>query len=157
MRMSRASRCICGFSRRLARDESGAALIYVSIALTVFMGFAALVIDGSRLFALDTELQSAADAIALAGAAELDGNADAQDRAILAMNNLVQNADTFGNDPAAIAGATEYTPRFLSALPDDDQPISDATVAADAARGALRRSHGQRAPGRQHVCHGDRR
>ncbi|HEX4913078.1 MAG TPA: pilus assembly protein TadG-related protein, partial [Vicinamibacterales bacterium] len=54
--------------RRLARDESGAALIYVSIALTVFMGFAALVIDGSRLFTLDTELQSAADALALAGA-----------------------------------------------------------------------------------------
>src|SRR5688572_14815586 len=130
MRMSKASRRIGGFGRRLARDENGAALIYVSIALTVFMGFAALVIDGSRLFTLDTELQSAADAIALAGAAELDGNADAQDRAILAMNNLVQNADTFGNDPAAIAGATEYTARFLSALPDDDQPLSDATVAA---------------------------
>src|SRR5688572_28771750 len=130
MRMSKASRRIGGFGRRLARDENGAALIYVSIALTVFMGFAALVIDGSRLFTLDTELQSAADAIALAGAAELDGNADAQDRAILAMNNLVQNADTFGNDPAAIAGATEYSARFLSALPDDDQPLSDATVAA---------------------------
>src|SRR5688572_11617707 len=130
MRMSKASRRIGGFGRRLARDENGAALIYVSIALTVFMGFAALVIDGSRLFTLDTELQSAADAIALAGAAELDGNADAQDRAVLAMNNLVQNADTFGNDPTAIAGAAEYTPRFLSALPDDDQPLSDATVAA---------------------------
>lgn len=130
MRMSTRSRQVLGFARRLARDESGAALIYVSIALTVFMGFAALVIDGSRLFTLDTELQSAADSIALAGAAELDGGADAQDRAILAMNNLVQNADTFGNDPDAIAGATEYTARFLSALPDDDQPLSDATVAA---------------------------
>ena len=124
------SRTILGFARRLARDEGGAALIYVSIALTVFMGFAALVIDGGRLFTLDTELQSAADAIALAGAAELDGNADAQTRAAAAMNNLVQNADTFGNDPAAIAGATEYTARFLSALPDDDQPLSAATVAA---------------------------
>jgi Flp pilus assembly protein TadG len=130
MRRSAAMRRMSGVAQRLVRDESGAVLIYVSIALTVFMGFAALVIDGSRLFALDTELQSAADAIALAGAAELDGNADAQDRATLAMNNLVQNADTFGNDPTAIAGATEYTPRFLSALPDDDQPLSDATVAA---------------------------
>ena len=35
MRMSAASRRFLGFSRRLARDESGAALIYVSIALTV--------------------------------------------------------------------------------------------------------------------------
>lgn len=133
MRVAAASRSAWAVARRLVRDESGAALIYVSIALTVFMGFAALVIDGSRLFTLDTELQSAADAIALAGAAELDGNADAQDRATLAMNNLVQNADTFGNDSAAIVGATEYTARFLSALPDDDQPLSDATVAASQA------------------------
>ena len=61
MSMSARSRQVLGFGRRLARDESGAALIYVSIALTVFMGFAALVIDGSRLYTLDTELQSAAD------------------------------------------------------------------------------------------------
>jgi hypothetical protein len=130
MRRSAAMRRVSDVAQRLVRDEGGAVLIYVSIALTVFIGFAALVIDGSRLFALDTELQSAADAIALAGAAELDGNADAQDRANLAMNNLVQNADTFGNDPTAIVGPTEYTPRFLSGLPDDDQPLSDATVAA---------------------------
>jgi len=71
------SRRIGRLGNRLARDDGGAVLIYVSIALTVFMGFAALVIDGGRLFTLDTEMQSAADALALAGAAELDGNADA--------------------------------------------------------------------------------
>ena len=130
MRTAAHFRTILGFARRLVRDEGGAVLIYVSIALTVFMGFAALVIDGSRLFTLDTELQSAADALALAGAAELDGNADAQTRATAAMNNLVQNTQTFGNDATPIVGLTEYTPRFLSALPDDDQPLSDATVAA---------------------------
>jgi len=129
MRMSRASRRIGGFGRRLARDEGGAALIYVSIALTVFMGFAALAIDGSRLFALDTELQSAADALALAGAAELDGNADAQDRADAAMANLVQNDQTFGTGAAAITG---FTRRFLEELPDDDQPVTDDFLAADA-------------------------
>ena len=131
MRMSARSRQVLGFGRRLARDESGAALVYVSIALTVFMGFAALVVDGSRLFTLDTEMQSAADAIALAGAAELDGSADAETRAITAMNDLVQNSETFGNDPAPIAGATSYTPRFLSALPDDDQPITADFVSGD--------------------------
>lgn len=129
MRMSKASRRIGGFGRRLARDESGAALIYVSIALTVFMGFAALVIDGSRLFTLDTELQSAADAIALAGAAELDGNADAQTRADAAMANLVQNDQTFGTGAAAVTG---FSRRFLDELPDDDQPITDDFLAADA-------------------------
>ena len=129
MRMSKASRRIGRFGRRLARDESGAALIYVSIALTVFMGFAALVIDGSRLFAVDTEMQSAADAIALAGAAELDGNADAQDRADAAMANLVQNDQTFGTGAAAITG---FSRRFLEELPDDDQPVTDDFLAADA-------------------------
>jgi hypothetical protein len=129
MRMSKASRRIGRFGRRLARDESGAVLIYVSIALAVFMGFAALVIDGSRLFTLDTELQSAADAIALAGAAELDGNADAQTRADAAMAALVQNEQTFGTGAAAITG---FSRRFLDELPDDDQPITSDFEAADA-------------------------
>jgi Flp pilus assembly protein TadG len=129
MRILAHSRHVLGFGRRLARDENGAALIYVSIALTVFMGFAALVVDGSRLFTLDTELQSAADAIALAGAAELDGNADAQTRADAAMAALVQNSQTFGTGAAAITG---FSRRFLDELPDDDQPITADFVAADA-------------------------
>lgn len=119
---------IVGFGRRLARDEKGAALIYVSIALSVFMGFAALVIDGSRLFTLDTELQSAADAIALAGAAELDGFPDAQTRANRAMDNLLQNNQTFGTGADAIAPAS-FARRFLKELPDDDQPITDDFLA----------------------------
>ena len=116
------------FSRRLARDEAGAVLIYVSIGLTVFMGFAALVIDGGRIFATDTEMQSAADAMALAGAAELDGLADAQERADLAMANLVQNNQRFAEGAGAITGLSR---RFLSELPGDDAPLSDATVATD--------------------------
>ena len=109
--------------RRLTRDEGGAVLIYVSIALTVFMGFAALVIDGGRLFTLDTEMQSAADALALAGAAELDGNSDSITRADAAMANLVQNNQTFANGAAAITG---YTRQYLTALPADSAPLSDA-------------------------------
>ena len=128
MKIDSSTRRLLDFGRRLARDEGGAALIYVSIALTVFMGFAALVIDGSRLFTLDTELQSHADAVALAGAAELDGNADAETRAVAAMNDLVQNSQTFGTGAAAV---TAYTPRFLDELPDDDQPITADFVTAD--------------------------
>src|SRR5919109_3022864 len=120
---------LCELARRLARDEGGAALIYVSIALTVFMGFAALVIDGSRLFTLDTEMQSAADALALAGAAELDGSAGARARADAAMNNLVQNNQTFATGAHAITG---YTRRFLDELPaSDGDPITSDFVAAN--------------------------
>ncbi|HJR20545.1 MAG TPA: hypothetical protein VJ822_02930, partial [Dongiaceae bacterium] len=74
----------------------------------------------------DTELQSAADAIALAGAAELDGSAGAIDRAENAMADLVQNSQTFGIGAAAL---TAYEPRFLSSLPASDaDPITDDLV-----------------------------
>src|SRR5690242_3977541 len=115
---------------RLARDEEGTVLIYVSIALTVFMGFAALVIDSSRLFTLDTEMQSASDAIALAGAAELDGSNDSITRATRAMDNLVRNYETFGKDSSA--PITGYKARFLTALPaDDSTPIPDTLETTD--------------------------
>jgi hypothetical protein len=116
------------FGRRLAHDERGAVLVYASLALTVFMGFAALVIDGGRLFTQNTEMQSAADALALAGAAELDGSDDAVDRAKLAMDTLVQNNQTFANAARQIDG---YSARFLSAIPDDSAPMSDATEIGD--------------------------
>lgn len=133
MRISTGRMRMLGFGRRLARDERGATLVYVSLALTVFMGFAALVIDGSRLFTLDTEMQSAADAIALAGAAELDAAPDAITRANRAMDNLVQNYETFGDSSAT--AITGYHARFLDSLPADDQPITadyETVVPADA-------------------------
>jgi Flp pilus assembly protein TadG len=126
MTMTSTSQRMRAFGKSLVRDERGAVLVYVSIALTVFMGFAALVIDGGRLFTLNTEMQSAADALALAGAAELDGTTDAIDRADLAMANLVQNSEIFGNGASAIT-VSDVTKRYLTALPDDDsQPLSDA-------------------------------
>ncbi|HEX6119182.1 MAG TPA: pilus assembly protein TadG-related protein, partial [Dongiaceae bacterium] len=102
------------------------------------MGFAALVIDGGRLYTLDTEMQSAADALALAGAAELDGNDDAITRADNAMGKsasvtpLVQNDQTFASGARAITG---FSRRFLTKLPADSQPLSaaDAFVTTDPA------------------------
>lgn len=48
--------------------QNGVAAIIVGISLLVLMGFAGLVIDTGRLFVTKTELQSAVDACALAGA-----------------------------------------------------------------------------------------
>ena len=117
MTVSTGRMALLSIGHRLARDEQGATLIYVSLALTVFMGFAALVIDGSRLYTLDTEMQSAADALALAGAAELDGGSDAITRATAAMDNLVKNYETFGDSATAITG---YAARYLDSLPAND-------------------------------------
>ena len=58
--------------RRRARDqawqrnEAGAIAIYVALMLPFLVGLALLVVDGGRLFNLDTSLQNNVDALALA-------------------------------------------------------------------------------------------
>jgi Flp pilus assembly protein TadG len=50
------------------RDESGAVLVMVAIAMVALLGFTALTIDGGRLFSEKSQLQNALDAAVLAGA-----------------------------------------------------------------------------------------
>jgi Putative Flp pilus-assembly TadE/G-like len=54
-------------------DQQGQVAIVVALMLTVMLGFGALVVDVGLNWAARTQLQSAADAAALAGAAELPG------------------------------------------------------------------------------------
>jgi hypothetical protein len=54
-------------------DQDGQVAIVVALMLTVMLGFGALVVDVGLNWAARTQLQSAADAAALAGAAELPG------------------------------------------------------------------------------------
>ncbi len=61
-----------GGLRSLWRDRRGAVTIYVVISMPMLLGIGALSIDLGRLMSVNTELQSAADAAAMAGAAELD-------------------------------------------------------------------------------------
>lgn len=109
------------------RDEGGAVLIYVSLALTVFIGGAALAIDAARLYNLQTQLQAAADSFALVAAAELDRRDDAFTRAQRALGELVKNRQNFavGTNDIGIASV-----QYFATLPPDDQPIAGATVAA---------------------------
>ncbi|MHB1344284.1 MAG: pilus assembly protein TadG-related protein [Thermoleophilia bacterium] len=55
----------------MARDETGAIAILVAILMVVLLGLAALVIDMGGLYDHDREIQTAADAGALAGAQEI--------------------------------------------------------------------------------------
>jgi hypothetical protein len=57
-------------------DQQGQVAIVVALMLTVMLGFGALVVDVGLNWAARTQLQSAADAAALAGAAELPGQPD---------------------------------------------------------------------------------
>jgi len=54
------------------RPPRGAVAILVVLAMTTLLGMAGLALDGARLFINKTELQTAADACALAAAAELN-------------------------------------------------------------------------------------
>jgi Flp pilus assembly protein TadG len=116
-------------ARQLVQDCDGAILPYVAIMLIAIIGLAALAIDGSRLMSVQTQLQNAADALALAGAAELDRRPDSIIRAEAAVNGLIANPVTGAGirQLAQVAGVD-----FLQSLPPtDDQPITSANITDD--------------------------
>ncbi|MDC7715126.1 pilus assembly protein TadG-related protein [Vogesella sp. LYT5W] len=61
--------------------QKGAVAIIVGLCIVVLVGFLGLVADLGRLFITKTELSNAADACALAAAAELKGDAESLERA----------------------------------------------------------------------------
>jgi Flp pilus assembly protein TadG len=110
---------------RFGRDERAAVLIYVSIILPVLIGTAVLAVDASRLSILATTLQKGADALALAGAAELDRKPTAIARAEAAIANMVANRHKFAaGSPGTVAKAST---RYLKSLPANDISVIDST------------------------------
>src|SRR5260370_15877579 len=67
--------------RAFLKDRRGAVAIYFGIGMPLLFGATALAFDLGRVMSLQSELQSAADAAALAGAAELDRNKNSIARA----------------------------------------------------------------------------
>ncbi len=129
--------------RRFNKDESGIALIYVTVALPVIIGFSLLAIDVGRLSTLQSTLQHGADALALAGAGELDRTPDAITRSNYAINNLITtNKSLFATTVATINGASVpdanrcYLANTGSAHglpPSDATPITDCLPRGTAA------------------------
>jgi Flp pilus assembly protein TadG len=115
--------------RRIWPDCQGVVLPYFAIMLGVIIGLAALALDGGRMMTVQSQMQSAADALALAGAAELDRRPDSIARAQAAIRDLVTNA-------VAGAGAGQNAEvssvQFLQSLPaDDDLPITERNLTDD--------------------------
>lgn len=113
-----------------ATGEAGAIAIYVALLLPFLVGLALLVVDGGRLFNLDTSLQDNVDALALAAAAELDQRPDAHKRACNAMKNLISNKQIFVNSNAQLdvacdpgtgnwSGTSDVTWCWLRTIPAD--------------------------------------
>jgi hypothetical protein len=116
-------------ARQLWNDRDGVILPYVAIMLIVIFGLSALAVDASRLMTVQTQLQDAADALALAGAAELDRRPDSIIRAEAAIHDLVTNPV-----PGAGIGHNAEVARidFLRTLPPSDNlPVTSANLTDD--------------------------
>jgi Flp pilus assembly protein TadG len=104
-------------------DTSGVILPYVTIMLVVIVGLSVLALDGARLMSLQTQLQNGADALALAGAAELDRLPDSETRARSAIERLLTNSTLFGSGTRRSIAVSKI--EFYSRLPASDaSPMS---------------------------------
>ena len=106
--------------------------LYVAVLLPVLIGMGVTAIDFSRLSTLNTFMQAGADALALAGAAELDGQSqpngdDSITLANRAIANLVINKQRLGD--AGKVGITVASTTFLTALPTADSAVIPAGLA----------------------------
>ena len=114
-------------ARSFWQDTDGIILPYVTVMLVVIVGISLLALDGGRAISLQSQLQKGADALAIAGAAELDRMPDSTTRAVNAINNLITNSSVFGT--GAAANVTDAQIRFIGRdLPADNVPNLDAYV-----------------------------
>ncbi|KSV72863.1 TadE/TadG family type IV pilus assembly protein [Sinorhizobium sp. Sb3] len=137
--------------KRFWDDHRGYVIALTLIAMPLLLGFSLIVIDVGRSANLHTDLQNAVDAMALAGARELDGRDDAITRAEAAIEKLANTA-AFGEGgegmslgtyitvsyDAADDDSSTVTVRFLKGIPgdgtfagDDDDPITEEMWADD--------------------------
>ena len=104
---------------RLKRDEAGHVLIYTSLTVAVLIAMIGLGLDGSRAVITHSEAQAAADAAALAGASQLDGQANACSNA-KAEATVVTNQRRFAEEGAGAITIAGGSPVCLSDLPASD-------------------------------------
>jgi Flp pilus assembly protein TadG len=113
-------------ARTYSYDQRGAVAIWTALALPAILASAALSVDLARLYNMDNDLQSAADAMSRAAAGELDQRADSLARAERAVSSLVTNRQIFANDgPSAVeVGKVVY----LKELPTSDEDAIPASM-----------------------------
>jgi Flp pilus assembly protein TadG len=123
--------------RDFRRNEEGYALVLTLLFMPVFIGLSLMIIDLGRGNNAHSDLYAAADALALAGAVELDRNPTAIPRAKAAMEKLTNSVSFLGlGDGETFVTLNydadednEFNVIFLSDIPDDDDdPIDQAWV-----------------------------
>jgi Flp pilus assembly protein TadG len=116
-------------------SRHGGIATYLAFAALIVLPLTGIAIDVTRLYTLDTELQQAADAAALAAAAALDGTETGCAAARTAAKDAVRNGQSFATDDGG-ADVRIATLTFLRRLPT--APATDygrhAAAACDEAR-----------------------
>jgi Flp pilus assembly protein TadG len=82
------AKCLRRLSCAFARDERGAAAIYVGIIMVALIGVGMISVDVGQMVVLRNEMQNAADSACLAAAAQIDGTSGAQTRATAVAQNV---------------------------------------------------------------------
>ncbi|MAK59541.1 MAG: hypothetical protein CMK09_01035 [Ponticaulis sp.] len=115
-------------------DRRGGMLTWFALITPALVSVAALAIDIGRIYALENDLQLAADSYARAAAFELDRQPDAIARASQAANDLLHNDQRFGQGGSS--DVTVANLRFLKDIPSSDTADItsdfDTSVSADA-------------------------
>ncbi|MCP8937889.1 pilus assembly protein TadG-related protein [Alsobacter sp. SYSU M60028] len=122
-----------GKAARFRRDEKGAVLPLVAIMIVAIVGGAGMALDISRYYSTQSALQKAADAYALAAAAELDGGSDAITRATTAVA-MMDAKNAIDNVLLSIDPATSV--QFYDTLPASDDTSTMPTALSKDATGA---------------------
>ncbi len=120
---------------RLFRNDSGSVAGYAAIAALTAMGAGALAVDFGRAAILRTQMQNAADARAMAAAAQLDGRDGARARATEVATQVMDAKSAIAADDDDIdikepVFYSEYTPSKVLATSDQDALIVEVTLEA---------------------------
>ncbi len=113
------------FLRNFAKDESGGVLIYTAFSAAVMLGFVGLSMDVGYWYHNKRDMQSAADAAAMAAVLELargatPGEIETRAMATAALNGY-SGMDVLINNPPA-SGPYEGNPNFIEAVVSQNQP-----------------------------------
>lgn len=135
----------CAAWQRFKQDRSGTMTIQVLILSILLFGTTGMVLDSGRVYQMHSKMQSFADQVAVAAAAELDGRPDAIQRALLIQTGVDGGAawdcTTAGSaaNPALVrdndSGGFEFCIERLDFYsnfdaPADGQPRTQADISA---------------------------
>lgn len=115
------------------RNESGAIASMYALVLPALIVTGGIAFDYTRMAAMDSELQNAADQAALAAASQLDGIDGATQRAANAASALVTNNTVFSNDGAGPGVTIAEVKFFEDREKTEEVTRDDADTSDDAA------------------------